>query len=147
MNKKIQLRKALKRAKLDLIRHKVIDSPTYYIKSKNPNIPLIVIGPGWHSQEAEETRAEETRIRQIREICQKINVSNVLLVMNTYVYLGDGDIPTSEALSASIEDGNGIHIVLLPYQMRTDRPLIFGKEIWYTLNKDEYTGTLGGLVG
>lgn len=141
MTAKKRLEKVLKKARKTLVRHKVIDSPVFHIRSKNAAIPPVIFHPSWHDEESKTKGFVE-----LHKICRETEAREVLIVSNTFLYKGEDTIPSSEGIFVSIEDCTGIKSVVLPYKMNGDGKISFGKESWVFTEKKDVAGRMVGLV-
>ena len=82
MTTKKRLEKVLKKARKTLVRHKVIDSPVFHIRSKNAAIPPVIFHPSWHDEESKTKSFVE-----LHKICHETEAREVLIVCNTFLLL------------------------------------------------------------
>ena len=141
MKSKEQLEKVLKKVSNFLVEHKSIMTPMFCIKSKNPEIPNVVIRLRWHDEET-----KEAGFVVLHKICSDMEACEVFMVSEIEIYNGEDKNPSSKGISVFLLDYTGVQSVVLPYQMSGDGKITFGKERWMSPEEKDLDFRIVGLV-
>lgn len=113
-----QSMKKLKLAQSDLV-------PALFIKSKHPEIPVVNFHPyGRNDEEKDEA------IRQVHQICKKIDAKEVLVVGTVNLIIENRKPPQRmKALVVIRESAEGFQNIAVPFKRGTSGKITFGQEV------------------
>jgi len=132
-----KLKQVMKKGKRDLVKYNELDSPMFYIKSKQPGVPKIEYRP---ALEDPHQSLEEMGIT-LNKICDRVDAEEVITFAQIIVGATDQD-PERPCLVARLEREDQIYIMYQPYiYYETENRFHFQKEIWKMIDKDDSAGS------
>jgi hypothetical protein len=138
------LRKILKKQKLNLLKHKTIDSPMFIIKEGDKKVFTTVLQPCWHTPEE-----KAFEMLKVRAFCEKVKASKVIMIADSYCHKFENEkkISTSDAILVSMETRDQMEFLTLPYTQDPNGKISFGEEAW-EIKKGKLPGEMAceGLV-